>query len=190
MTSWKLELSAESSSVFYALLFVTLSRRDCCDGRQEQAAAIRSEGRRLYKGGEGFQGWLQCGLKYRFGLWPACRDSEAASASVCFSSLERIRKTNILFFAKRHGAYPRPKRLARWPFHLCWNRWAHGAVRKSDTAVDHTGMEFAINGARSTMLNRPAEHHVSSITIPDFPIYYRTELVPSADRQADCKCVY
>ncbi|AFI28191.1 MULTISPECIES: 2-dehydropantoate 2-reductase [unclassified Bacillus (in: firmicutes)] len=140
--------------------------------RQEQAAAIQSEGIRLYKGGEEFS--ADCNADTRINsdfdlLVVTVKQHQLQSV---FPSLERIGKTNILFLQNGMGHI---HNLKDW--HVGHSIYVgiveHGAVRKSDTAVDHTGLgaiKWSAFDGEPDRLNILFKHNHS-----DFPICYETD---------------
>ncbi|MGY0654457.1 2-dehydropantoate 2-reductase [Bacillus subtilis] len=141
--------------------------------RQEQAVAIQSEGIRLYKGGEEFRADCSADTSINSDFDLLVVTVKQHQLQSVFSSLERIGKTNILFLQNGMGHI---HDLKDW--HVGHSIYVgiveHGAVRKSDTAVDHTGLGAikwsAFDDAEPDRLNILFQHNHS-----DFPIYYETD---------------
>ncbi|MCY9072808.1 FAD-dependent oxidoreductase, partial [Bacillus inaquosorum] len=107
--------------------------------REEQAAAIQSEGIRLYKGGEEFRADCSADMSINSHFDLLVVTVKQHQLQSVFPSLERIGKTNILFLQNGMGHI---HDLKDWRAgHSIYVGIAeHGAVRKSDTAVEHTGL--------------------------------------------------
>ncbi|PJY98770.1 2-dehydropantoate 2-reductase [Bacillus vallismortis] len=141
--------------------------------REEQAAAIQSEGVRLNKGGEEFS--TDCNadtsLNSDFDLLVVTVKQHQLQS--VFSLLERVGKTNILFLQNGMGHI---HDLKDWGVgHSIYvGIVEHGAVRKSDTVVEHTGMGAikwsTFDDAEPDRLNTLFQHNHS-----DFPIRYETD---------------
>ncbi|AMA52202.1 2-dehydropantoate 2-reductase [Bacillus inaquosorum] len=141
--------------------------------REEQAAAIQSEGIRLYKGGEEFRADCSADMRINSHFDLLVVTVKQHQLQSVFPSLERIGKTNILFLQNGMGHI---HDLKDWRAgHSIYVGIAeHGAVRKSDTAVEHTGLGAikwsAFDDAEPDRLNVLLSHNHS-----DFPIRYETD---------------
>ncbi|MCY8996125.1 2-dehydropantoate 2-reductase [Bacillus inaquosorum] len=141
--------------------------------REEQAAAIQSEGIRLYKGGEEFRADCSADMRINSPFDLLVVTVKQHQLQSVFPSLERIGKTNILFLQNGMGHI---HDLKDWRAgHSIYVGIAeHGAVRKSDTAVEHTGFGAikwsAFDDAEPDRLNVLLQHSHS-----DFPIHYETD---------------
>lgn len=144
--------------------------------RKEQAAAIQSEGVRLYKGGKEFSAdcCADTSINSDFDLLVVTVKQHQLQS--VFPLLERIGKTNILFLQNGMGHI---HNLKDW--HVEHSIYVgiveHGAVRKSDTAVDHTGVGAikwsAFDDAKPDRLNILHQHNRS-----EFPILYERDWYP------------
>ncbi|MCO4850938.1 2-dehydropantoate 2-reductase [Bacillus vallismortis] len=141
--------------------------------REEQAAAIRSEGIRLDKDGEEFS--ADCNAD-------TCMSSDFDLLVVTvkqhqlqsvFPLLERIGKTNILFLQNGMGHIHDLKDW-RVGHSIYVGIVEHGAVRKSDTVVEHTGLGAikwsTFHNTEPDRLNTLFQHNHS-----DFPIRYEAD---------------
>ncbi|WP_426982682.1 2-dehydropantoate 2-reductase [Bacillus cabrialesii] len=141
--------------------------------RKEQAAAIQSEGIRLYKGGKEFSADCSAGTSINSGFDLLVVTVKQHQLQSVFPSLERIGKTNILFLQNGMGHIHDLKDW-RAKHSIYVGIVEHGAVRKSDTAVDHTGLGAikwsAFDDADPDPLNILFQHSHS-----DFPIRYETD---------------
>lgn len=141
--------------------------------RKEQAAAIQSEGIRLYKGGEEFSADCSADTSINSDFDLLVVTVKQHQLQSVFPLLERIGKTNILFLQNGMGHIHDLKDW-RVEHSIYVGIVEHGAVRKSDTAVDHTGLGAikwsAFGDAEPDRLNILLQHNHS-----DFPIRYETD---------------
>lgn len=144
--------------------------------RKEQAAAIQSEGVRLYKGGKEFSADCSADTNINIDFDLLVVTVKQHQLQSVFPLLERIGKTNILFLQNGMGHI---HNLKDW--HIEHSIYVgiveHGAVRKSDTAVDHTGVGAikwsAFDDAEPDRLNILHQHNRS-----EFPILYERDWYP------------
>lgn len=144
--------------------------------RKEQAAAIQSEGVQLYKGGKEFSADCSADTSINSDFDLLVVTVKQHQLQSVFPLLERIGKTNILFLQNGMGHI---HNLKDW--HVEHSIYVgiveHGAVRKSDTAVDHTGVGAikwsAFDDAKPDRLNILHQHNHS-----DFPILYERDWYP------------
>ncbi|MBU2659236.1 2-dehydropantoate 2-reductase [Bacillus cabrialesii] len=141
--------------------------------RKEQAAAIQSEGIRLYKGGKEFSADCSADTSINSGFDLLVVTVKQHQVQSVFPLLERVAKTNILFLQNGMGHIHDLKDW-RAKHSIYVGIVEHGAVRKSDTAVDHTGLGAikwsAFDDADPDPLNILFQHSHS-----DFPIRYETD---------------
>ncbi|MDO8224873.1 2-dehydropantoate 2-reductase [Bacillus cabrialesii] len=141
--------------------------------RKEQAAAIQSEGIRLYKGGKEFSADCSAGTSINSGFDLLVVTVKQHQLQSVFPLLERVAKTNILFLQNGMGHIHDLKDW-RAKHSIYVGIVEHGAVRKSDTAIDHTGLGAikwsAFDDADPDPLNILFQHSHS-----DFPIRYETD---------------
>ncbi|RJS57853.1 2-dehydropantoate 2-reductase [Bacillus subtilis] len=141
--------------------------------RKEQAAAIQSEGIRLYKGGKEFSTDCSADTSINSGFDLLVVTVKQHQVQSVFPLLERVAKTNILFLQNGMGHIHDLKDW-RAKHSIYVGIVEHGAVRKSDTAVDHTGLGAikwsAFDDADPDPLNILFQHSHS-----DFPIRYETD---------------
>ncbi|MDO3659298.1 2-dehydropantoate 2-reductase [Bacillus sp. C28GYM-DRY-1] len=144
--------------------------------RKEQAAAIQSGGVRLYKGGKEFSADCSADTSINIDFDLLVVTVKQHQLQSVFPLLERIGKTNILFLQNGMGHI---HNLKDW--HVEHSIYVgiveHGAVRKSDTAVDHTGVGAikwsAFDDAKPDRLNILHQHNRS-----EFPILYERDWYP------------
>ncbi|MEG7378448.1 2-dehydropantoate 2-reductase [Bacillus subtilis] len=141
--------------------------------REEQAAAIQSEGIQLDKDGEEFSADCSADTSINSDFDLIVVTVKQHQLQSVFPSLERIRKTNILFLQNGMGHIHDLKEW-RVGHSIYVGIVEHGAVRKSDTAVDHTGLGAikwsAFDDAEPDRLNILFQHNHS-----DFPIRYEAD---------------
>ncbi|MCY8718191.1 2-dehydropantoate 2-reductase [Bacillus sp. S10C12M] len=141
--------------------------------REDQAAAIQAEGIRLYKGGEEFSADCNADTSIHSDFDLLVVTVKQHQLQSVFPLLERIGKTNILFLQNGMGHI---HELNDWRVgHSIYvGIVEHGAVRKSDTAVDHTGFGAikwsAFDDAEPDRLNVLFQRSHS-----DFPIHFETD---------------
>ncbi|NTU26417.1 2-dehydropantoate 2-reductase [Bacillus tequilensis] len=141
--------------------------------RKEQAAAIQSEGIRLYKGGKEFSADCSADTSINSDFDLLVVTVKQHQLQSVFPLLERIAKTNILFLQNGMGHIHDLKDW-RVKHSIYVGIVEHGAVRISDTAVDHTGLGAikwsAFDNAEPDCLNGLLQHIHA-----DFPIRYVTD---------------
>ncbi|MEC1755435.1 2-dehydropantoate 2-reductase [Bacillus mojavensis] len=141
--------------------------------RDEQAAAIQSEGVRLYKAGKAFNAHCSAGTAIDSGFDLLVVTVKQHQLRTVFPMLERIKKTNILFLQNGMGHI---HDLKDWgaDHSVYVGVVEHGAVRKSDTAVEHTGIGAikwsTFKHAEADRLNAMLQHNHS-----EFPIRYEMD---------------
>ncbi|MGF7533309.1 2-dehydropantoate 2-reductase [Bacillus mexicanus] len=141
--------------------------------RKEQAAAIQSGGIQLYKGGEEFNADCSADTSINSDFDLLVVTVKQHQLQSVFPLLERIGKTNILFLQNGMGHI---HDLKDWgaKHSIYVGIVEHGAVRKSDTAVDHTGIGAikwsAFRDSDPNQLNNLLHYNH-----PDFPIRYETD---------------
>ncbi|WP_406590036.1 2-dehydropantoate 2-reductase [Bacillus atrophaeus] len=141
--------------------------------RAEQAEAICSDGIHLYKEGREYSGECEADTEINSSYDLLLVTVKQHQLGAVFPKLDQIKETNILFL-QNGMAHIHEIQNWRTAHSLYVGIVEHGAVRKSDTAVEHTGLG-AVKWSAFGHSSPESLHPFFQQETPGFPIVYETD---------------